>query len=145
MQDLIAPHGGLQEPVNRTVPAAEVPDFRNKAASLKKIPVSDADLSSLYRIGDGGLSPLTGPMDRATYDRVLDGEAIVRDGKPYAWTIPISFPVDGGLGKSLKQGETAALTNAAGEVVGTLEVRDVFLYDKPRYIKGVYGTERTDH
>ena len=34
----------------------------------------DADLSSLYRFGDGGLSPLTGPMDRATFNQVLDEE-----------------------------------------------------------------------
>src|SRR5947209_18297539 len=93
MPDLIPPHGGLTEPVDRMIPPQEVDEFRRRAASLKKVPVSDADLSSLYRLGDGGLSPLTGPMDRATYDRVLDEEVIVRDGKKYAWTIPISFPV----------------------------------------------------
>src|SRR5207253_7390572 len=58
MTDLIPPHGGLSEPVDRTVPAAEAADFTRQAASLKKVPVSDADLSSLYRFGDGGLSPL---------------------------------------------------------------------------------------
>ena len=56
MQDLIPPHGGVTEPINRNVPDAEAKDFRQKAASLKKVPVSDADLSSLYRMGDGGLS-----------------------------------------------------------------------------------------
>ena len=87
MPDLIPPHGGLKEPVDRSVPAAEVADFRGKAASLKRVPVSDADLSSLYRLGDGGLSPLTGPMDRAAYDRVLDGEVIIHNGKPYAFDL----------------------------------------------------------
>jgi sulfate adenylyltransferase len=145
MPDLISPHGGLTEPIDRNVPAAEAEDFRKRAAALKRVPVSDADLSSLYRLGDGGLSPLTGPMDRATYDRVLDGEIIVRNGKNYAWTIPISFPVDRAQVQSLEAGETVALVNGKEEVVGTLEVRDIFPWDKPRYIKGVYGTERTDH
>jgi sulfate adenylyltransferase len=144
-KDLIPPHGGLAEPVDRTVSAAEAADFRKKAASLKRVPVSDADLSSLYRLGDGGLSPLTGPMDRQTYDRVLDGEVILSKGKPYAWTIPISFPADKALAGSLKVGETVALVNSSNEVVGSLEVRDIFPWDKPRYVKGVYGTERTDH
>ena len=144
-QDLIAPHGGLKEPVDRSVPSAEAADFRRQAAGFKRVPVSDADLSSLYRFGDGGLSPLTGPMDRATYDRVLDEEVIVQGGKRYAWTIPISFPVDQATAKTLKTGETVALANSRDEVVGTLQVRDVFPWDKPRYIKGVYGTERTDH
>ena len=62
MPDLIPPHGGLREPIDRTVPAAEVPDFRRRAASRPRVPVSNADLSSLYRIGDGGLSPLAGVL-----------------------------------------------------------------------------------
>src|ERR1700720_79788 len=105
MQDLIAPHGGLQEPVDQMVAAADISDFRKRAGGLKKVPVSDADLSSLYRIGDGGLSPLTGPMDRATVERVLDGEVAMHNGKAYAWTIPIVFPVDKGLAASLKGGD----------------------------------------
>jgi sulfate adenylyltransferase len=145
MTDLIAPHGGLSEPVDRTVPTAEIGDFKRQAASLKKVPISDADLSSLYRFGDGGLSPLTGPMDSAAYNRVLDGEVVIQGGKPYAWTIPISFPVDRDVGASLKVGESVALVNSRNEVVGTLKVSDVFPWDKAKYIKGVYATERVDH
>jgi sulfate adenylyltransferase len=145
MADLIPPHGGLSEPVNRTVPPAEVADFTKRAASLKKVPVSDADLSSLYRFGDGGLSPLTGPMDKAAFDRVLDGEIIIVGGKNYAWTVPISFPVTGKLAATLKVGETVALVNSKSEVVGTLAVGDIFPWHKAKYVKGVYGTERSDH
>jgi sulfate adenylyltransferase len=145
MPDLVPPHGGVSEPVNRTVPDAEAAAFRHEAASLKRVPVSDADLSTLYRLGDGGLSPLTGPMDRAAFDKVLDDEVVIVGGRPYAWTIPLSFPVDRALAGSLKAGETVALTSAAGDVVGTLRVTDIFPWDKPRYIKSVYGTERTDH
>src|SRR4029077_147698 len=72
MPDLIPPHGGLAEPVSLTVPATEAERFRTEAARLARVPVSDSDLSSVYRFGDGGLSPLTGPMDEATYHRVLD-------------------------------------------------------------------------
>src|SRR5262245_38081239 len=135
MKDLIAPHGGLVEPVDRNVPAAEQAEFRARLAGLPKVPVSDADLSTLYRIGDGGLSPLVGPMDRETYDRVLDEEVIVWSGKKYAWTIPLSFPVSAELAGSLRAGQRVALVNGAGEPVGSLEVRDVFAWDKPRYVK----------
>jgi len=145
MSDLIAPHGGLSEPVDRTVAADQTNDFLKQAAGLKKAPVSDADLSSLYRFGDGGLSPLIGPMDKATFDRVLDEEVIVNNGKKYAWTIPISFPVDKSLAGSLKAGETVALTNSKNDIVATLKITDVFAWDKPRYVKGVYGTDRFDH
>src|SRR6476661_7875089 len=118
MSDLIAPHGGLTEPANRT--------RDDIGTHAKKIPLSDADLSSLYRIGDGGLSPLTGPMTREEWDRVLDEEVIVRNGKKYAWTIPIAFPVSESDAKALRLGETVSLVNSKGEVVGSLAVRDVY-------------------
>ncbi|MCW5893565.1 MAG: sulfate adenylyltransferase [bacterium] len=145
MPDLIPPHGGLTEPLDLTVPTAEQAAFRDKAASLPKVPVSDADLSSVYRFGDGGLSPLRGPMDQATYDRVLDEACIESNGAKYAWTIPISLPVTSALAGTIEPGQTVALTNAAGELVATLDVTSVFAWDKPRYLKNVYGTERTDH
>src|SRR6059058_6336738 len=101
MSDLISPHGGLAEPVSLTVPADEVERFRAAAARLPRVPVSDADLSSVYRFGDGALSPLTGPMDSATYNRVLDESVIEHGGKLYAWTIPIAFPVTSEMAKTL--------------------------------------------
>src|SRR5262249_9494060 len=57
----------------------------------------------------------------------------------------LSFPVDRALAGSLKAGQTVALVNGKDELVGTLAVSDIFPWDKPRYIKGVYATERTDH
>jgi sulfate adenylyltransferase len=145
MQDLIAPHGGLKEPIDRMVPADAEETFRKKAELLKRVPLSDADLSSLYRIGDGGLSPLTGPMNQTTFNRVLDEEAIVLAGKTYAWTIPISFPADQAVAAHLKVGEAVALTNSANDVVGTLHISDIFQFDKGKYLQSVYGTSRTDH
>jgi sulfate adenylyltransferase len=84
-------------------------------------------------------------MDKATYDRVLDESVIEHGGKLYAWTIPISLPVTAGVAGKLKRGQTVALTNSAGQIVATLDVSDVFEWDKPRYLKSVYLTERFDH
>ena len=145
MADLIPPHGGLTEPVSRTVAADRADAFRADAAGLTKVPVSDADLSTVYRFGDGGLSPLIGPMDEATYNRVLDEACIEHGGQKYAWTIPLSLPVTSEMAGKLSKGERVALTNSAGDVVAVLEINDVFAWDKARYLKSVYGTERTDH
>src|SRR5207253_1993397 len=145
MPDLIPPHGGLTEPVSLTVPAHEVERLRAEAARLARVPVADSDLSSVYRFGDGGLSPLTGPMDEATYQRVLDECVIERGGRLYAWTIPIALPVTAELARKLGRGETVALTNSAGAVVATLAISDVYPWDKAKYLRSVYGTERTDH
>jgi sulfate adenylyltransferase len=84
-------------------------------------------------------------MTKAVHDRVLDEAAIESNGKKYAWTIPLAFPVVADLAKTIKAGQTVALTDPAGEVVATVDVEDVYEWDKPRYLKSVYGTERTDH
>ena len=145
MADLIAPHGGLSEPVCCTVAADQIDAFKTEAADLKKVPVSAADLSSVYRFADGTLSPLTGPMDQATYNRVLEESVIENNGEKYAWTIPIAFPVTAEVAGTLSAGEKVALTNPAGEVVATLQLNDVYEWDKQKYISSVYLTDRTDH
>jgi len=143
---LVPAHGGLERPVSRIVEDKAAADaLLRRASSLVKIPVSDADVSSVCRFGDGGLSPLVGPMDRATYDRVLEEQVIEHGGKKYAWTIPISLPVTGELAARLGAGQEAALVDSAGRVIGTIEISDVFEWDKKKYLKRVYGTERTDH
>ncbi len=138
MPDLIVPHGGVPTPVSRTV--AELPTLTSTP-----IPVSDADLSTLYRIADGALSPLTGPMTKAEYTQVMEEEVVVRGGKKYAWTIPLAFPVDEALAKTLQSGTAYPLTNSAGVVVANLQLKDVYPWNKPLYNAAVYSTTRTDH
>ncbi len=145
MTDLIPPHGGLAEPVDRTVPAPERAAFLAEAATLPRVPVSDADLSSVYRFADGTLSPLEGPMDATTYHRVLDEAVIEHGGRRWAWTIPIAFPVTRALAERLGPGERVALTNSAGEIVATLDLTDVYPWDKRKYLRSVYQTDRVDH
>ena len=107
MADLISPHGGLKEPVDCTVPAGKVASVQAEAARLMKVPVSDADLSTVYRFGDGVLSPLVGPMNAAVYNRVLDESVIEHEGKLYAWTIPLSLPVTQRIGRAAEAGPAA--------------------------------------
>jgi len=140
-QDLIEPHGGSL--VDRFTPDPDA--LRPAAAGLVKVPVSSGDLSTVYRIADGTLSPLTGFMNREVYERVLDERVVLANGRRLAWTIPLSLPVTAEVAGQLRPGQKVALTNPRGEVVGTLDVESVFAWDKPRYLKSVYGTDRTDH
>jgi len=131
-------HGGLSEPVNRIATSI---DTGKANASIE---VDETDRTTLYRIADGTLSPLTGPMGQADYDSVLANGCIERDGKKWAWTIPIVLPVTDVEAKALASGGVAVL-NFGGEAFGTLEVESVFDWDKQKFIEGVYGTERHDH
>lgn len=138
MPDLIALHGGVAEPVNLTV-------YDVTAPFSAPILVSDADLAVLCRIADGALSPLTGPMGKAEFDRVLEEEVIVRGGKKYAWTIPLALPVGEDVAKKLTTGSAHPMLSSGGGYVGMIEVEDVYPWDKKKYNAAVYQTTREDH
>lgn len=145
MSDLVPFHGGLTQPVLCAIAAEEVNQKQEQAKKLAKVPVSDADLSTVYRWGDGALSPTSGPMNSDVFNRVLDEAVIEYQGKKYAWTIPLSLPLTEDLAKTLKVGQEVALVNSLDEIVATLEIEDIFPWDKAKYIKSVYLTDRTDH
>ncbi|MFT7484703.1 MAG: sulfate adenylyltransferase [Candidatus Paceibacteria bacterium] len=132
-------HGGLAAPVNRIATEAGA-DW----ASFGKVEVNETDATSLYRIADGTLSPLTGPMNETDYNSVLDSISIERDGKKWAWSIPIILPVTDAEAADLKVGDKVGLY-ADGKLFGALTVSSVYDWDKARFIQKVYGTERNDH
>ena len=106
MPDLVPVHGGLESPVSRVIPLSRRRQFLAEAANLPKIEVNRADLSTVYRIADGTLSPLEGPMDEHTWHYVLDHDSIDFGFRHYAWTAPISLPVtDRGVGESAPRPE----------------------------------------
>jgi sulfate adenylyltransferase len=145
MSDLVPAHGGYAEPISCTVAEADKAAFLAAAENMVRVPVSDADLSTVYRFGDGALTPLDGPMDSETYNRVLDEMVVLHGGKRWAWSIPLSLPVTSELAAKLKKGQSVALVNSSGTIVATLDLTDVFEWDKARYIQKVYLTDRTDH
>ena len=142
---LVPVHGGLDAPVDRTVALPLRKEFVAEAEALPSVLVNNADLSTVYRIADGALSPLTGPMREAEWNRVLDEEIIVSKGANYAWTIPLAFPVTDAEAGSLSAGGSVALRNEAGDIVAIVDELEVYEWDKARYVQSVYGTDRFDH
>jgi sulfate adenylyltransferase len=144
MPDLVPVHGGLDAPVSRTVPLSRRKQFLTEAAALPSIQLSRADLATVYRIADGTLSPLEGPMDEETWHDVLDHESIEFGFRRYAWTAPIALPVTDGEAEQLRVGHSAALLFEE-TVVGALRVSSVFTWNKAKHVERFYGTARTDH
>jgi sulfate adenylyltransferase len=142
---LVPVHGGLDQPVDRILPFTRKKALVAESAGMPRIAVTDADLSVVYRIADGTLSPCEGFMDRATWDRVLDEKHVSVGGKRYAWTIPLALPVTEAEAAALRVGSVAALVDSRGDVFGVIDVSSVFSWDKQRYVEKVYGTSRMDH
>jgi sulfate adenylyltransferase len=142
---LVPAHGGLSEPVNRIVPLKDKTAFLAEAKALPSIRVTSADLSTVYRLSDGALSPLTGPMKKEAFDRVLAERVVLSEGGRYAWTIPISLPITNDEASGLKAGGACAVQTEEGNFVAIIDDLEVFDWDKPAYLESVYGTTRVDH
>jgi sulfate adenylyltransferase len=143
--DLVPVHGGLDDLVDRRVPLGQRSRFVKEAESLPSVRVTRADLSTVYRISDGALSPMEGPMRADVWNRVLDEQCIEVGGRRFAWGIPLSLPVTPEEISSLSSGGSAALRDESGTVVGIVDDLEIFEWDKQRYIEKVYRTDRFDH
>jgi len=141
----VMPPHGTKELINRFVSRSQAAAVIKDGCGLSSYVISESDLSLFYRIADGTLSPLKGPMDEKEFYQVLDHEYIERDGKRYAWTIPIAFPISEEERKVFKRGEIIGVKKEDGALIGTIEISDIFYFDKLRYNRSVYGTKRIDH
>jgi sulfate adenylyltransferase len=131
--------------VDRTVPLNRRADFLAEAADLPTLRVTNADLSTVYRVADGALSPLEGPMKSEAWNRALDEGVILSKGERYAWTIPLALPATDEEAASFTAGASVAVKNEAGTVVAIVDDVEVYDWDKARYVQAVYGTDRFDH
>ena len=131
MTSLIPPHGGLTEPVCRTVAAEAIDGFLARAKTLPQVPVSDADLSTVYRLGDGGLSPLdrpdgfghVQPRARRIGDRARRQAVRLDD--------PAGAAGDRGVGQaSCGRASERRLVDSAGKIVAVLDITDIYPWDK---------------
>jgi sulfate adenylyltransferase len=128
-QHLIAPHGGYL--VDRT---GQRPD---NVDSLEQITLTSRELSDLDMLASGALSPLEGFIGRDDYERVL-GEMRLAKGVP--WALPVCLAVD-----HEPQGDEVALTDEAGKPFATLEVEEVYEYDKEREARNAFRTTDEAH
>ena len=81
-------HGGLAAPVHRLTSAGDASRWRD----LPKIDVVEVDRTTLYRIADGTLSPLEGPMGETDYRSVLERAAIGTAALVPAATRELPYP-----------------------------------------------------
>jgi len=142
---LVPVHGGLSKLVENTIPLSQRKAFLAEAEGLPSVVVTKADLSAVYRLGDGALSPLEGLMQSEEWHQVLEEMVILREGTKYVWGIPISFPLTDEEAATLSPGCKLVLRNEEGEIVATVSDVEVFEYDKKKYNQCVYVTDRFDH
>nr|WP_199290370.1 sulfate adenylyltransferase [Leptolyngbya sp. FACHB-36] len=138
--DSIAPHGG--QLINRTASSQQRAEFLDKADFLPRVQLEDRAVSDLELIAIGGFSPLTGFMNQADYDRVVN-EMHLANGLP--WSIPITLPVSEDVAAPLQEGSLIRLDNAYGRFVGVMQLTEKYSYDKRHEALMVYRTNEEKH
>jgi sulfate adenylyltransferase len=126
---LIKPHGG--ELVDRTGERAADAD------SLEKVTLTSRELSDLEMLSSGALSPLEGFMGREDYEGVVES---MRLGSGLPWALPVCLAVD-----EAPKGDRVELVDDAGNPYATLEVGEVFEYDREREAEQCFRTTDEAH
>jgi sulfate adenylyltransferase len=137
--DTIAPHGG--QLVNRMLRGEMRQAVRERAQDLFKLELSQMSLSDLELIAGGAMSPLTGFMGQADYERVV---AEMRLSNGLIWSIPVTLPVDQATADAIDLNQEIALCEK-GSVLAVMEVTEKYGYDKKREAELVYGTTDDKH
>jgi sulfate adenylyltransferase len=132
---LIAPHGG--ELVDRTVSGDEAARLEQEARSLPRVRLTEKQTADLDMIASGALSPLTGFMVRADYDRVVE-DMHLANGLPWAMPVTLAAPADA-------SGDRLALESSDGELLAVMDVAERFTADREREAELVYRTTEDAH
>ena len=139
-QDGIAPHGG--QLINRIASGEQREELLSKAEFLPRVQLDERAVSDLELIAIGGFSPLTGFMEQADYQSVVEN---MRLANGLVWSIPITLSVTEEVASSLKEGDLVRLDDSTGRFIGVLELTQKYSYDKKREAIEVYLTEDEKH
>ena len=134
----LSPHGG--QLVERVIEPAQA---RERIRGLTQVPIRSQLARECVDIAYGFFSPLEGFMSRADVDSVVRNMTLASG---YVWSIPIVFDMTDGeiRGIGLKEGDTLLLTYQDNPLA-TLEVEEIFAYDRELMAKHVYGTTDDKH
>jgi len=136
----IAPHGG--QLVNRIATHNQRQEFLEKADFIPTVQLDKRAISDLEMIAIGALSPLTGFMEQADYESVVD-QMRLANGLP--WSIPVTLSVEEAVAEPLKEGSLVRLDDSRGRFVGVLELTQKYHHDQLREVVNVYRTDDEQH
>ena len=140
--DVIRPHGGTL--VDRVLRGEMREAVRERAEGMTKVTLDPMALSDLELIATGALSPLTGFMGRADYERCVD-EMRLTSG--VIWSVPITLAVEHDQAEGIQEGQEVALCEG-DHVLAVMGVDETFPYDrdvKEHEAREVYRTTEEAH
>ena len=139
----ILPHGGTL--VDRVLRGVAREGALERAKDLPQLILTPTSLSDIELIACGAMSPLTGFMVQADYQRVVRE---MRLSSGVVWSMPITLPTDASFADAIADGDEIALyqdTSSGLHLLGTMEVQERYSYDKTTEAREVYRTTEDAH
>ncbi|SDO58270.1 sulfate adenylyltransferase [Alkalicoccus daliensis] len=136
----ITPHGGKLVQLEKT--GADREAALKEAAELPYLTISAWTVSDLELIGIGGFSPLEGFMKQEDYEAVIAASRLA-DGT--VWSVPITLSATKEEIQHTALGSKVSLKGEDGVIYGTLQVEEIYTYDKEKEAERIYGTKEEAH
>lgn len=137
---LIEPHGGAL--VQQFVPDDSKARILRNRGGYARLTVSLDFLMDAEKIAVGAFSPLTGFMDSATLESVLQTMKLP-SGLP--WSLPIVLMVSEEEARPLMVDQQALLLAESGLAVARLHIRQIYKPDKTLLAEKTFGTTDASH
>ncbi len=125
-----------REVLERLPSGDELQELRSEARRLPRLQVGQRELSDVFMLGAGALSPLDGFVGRDDYESVI-ARGRLAGGAPF--TIPIVLRTD-----QVPGADRVGLF-IGDKPIGILDVADAYEADHVREAQAVYGTEDDAH
>ncbi len=140
MLSLIKPHGGsLTELLSRAV---QREDLRHESINFPSIFLSDRQLCDIELLLSGAFSPLTGFLNQADYDSVVER---MRLSSGLLWPIPITLDIKEDDVQQVSEAHLITLRDVTGLPIAVLHRGDLWKPDKKKEAIQVFGTDRHEH
>lgn len=140
LDDIIAPHGGTL--VNLLVDVERAALLKNIALNLEDITLNERQLCDFELLAAGVFSPLKGFMRRRDYESVLDR---MRLQDNTLWPLPICLDIPQLRARSLEAGQSVAVRDPEGFLLGVLHIEDIWPIEKDKETRLVFGSDNTVH
>ncbi|MCA9927162.1 MAG: sulfate adenylyltransferase [Anaerolineales bacterium] len=137
--DVITPHG--EQLVHQMLRGEKRQELLASAIKLLQIDLNAMNLSDVELIANGAMSPLTGFMGQADYERVIS-EMRLQNG--LVWTIPVTLAADDDTAVSITPPQDIALCEN-GRVLAVMTVTEKYRYNKEKEAELVYKTIDSNH
>jgi sulfate adenylyltransferase len=136
---MIQPHGGKL--IDRAATDKESEKVLNEFDEFVPIEICREDAQEIDNIAYGVFSPLAGFLNSADFESVLSCGRLA-DGT--AWTIPIVLDLEKSELAGAEEGSTLGLLYN-GHPTATLDLDDIFNFNKAEFSENVFGTTDANH